>query len=336
MARKPMQSRKSSKKPKKARSAALKSARRPAATASVTRTSGFAPTTPAVYYDRLTPARARKKPSVVMIHGGAHTGACWITTVDGRPGWAEIFARAGFPVVAPDWPGCGRSGAVPIAQLDAETVCRGLGALLAHIGGPIVLMTHSMSGAFGWRLVETHGALIAAVVAVAPGPPGNIQPEPKVLDRGPDWIEVQGVALKWRLPLNAPFAASQSFVVDKLIGGSTRFPRAVIAAYHASLRELAPRLIYQRQNVEGSQIKVNDPANFRAKPILVFTGTQDTDHPRAEDGRTADWLRAQGARVDYWFLSDLGIDGNGHMLMMEDNSDALAARVIGWIDKAVG
>jgi len=31
-----------------------------------------------------------------------------------------------------------------------------------------------------------------------------------------------------------------------------------------------------------------------------------------------------GARVDYWFLEDQGIKGNGHMMMLEENSDEIA------------
>ncbi|MBS0562564.1 MAG: hypothetical protein JSR21_21155, partial [Proteobacteria bacterium] len=47
-------------------------------------------------------------------------------------------------------------------------------------------------------------------------------------------------------------------------------------------------------------------------------------------------LAAAGARVADWRLPALGIHGNSHMLMMDDNSDEIAARVIGWIEAEVG
>src|SRR5438477_7899680 len=60
---------------------------------------------PPTYYEVLTPAAGSTKPPVVMIHGGAHTGACYLATPDGRQGWAHVFVAQGYQVVVPDWPG---------------------------------------------------------------------------------------------------------------------------------------------------------------------------------------------------------------------------------------
>jgi hypothetical protein len=43
------------------------------------------------------------------------------------------------------------------------------------------------------------------------------------------------------------------------------------------------------------------------------------------------WLNANGAKADFWFLADRGIVGNGHMLMLEDNSDAIADIMLEWL-----
>ena len=66
---------------------------------------------------------------MVLISGGAHTGACYLATADGRPGWADAFVRAGYKVVVPDWPGVGRSGYIPFEDLTGEVVVAGLGRL---------------------------------------------------------------------------------------------------------------------------------------------------------------------------------------------------------------
>src|SRR5467141_2010716 len=71
---------------------------------------------PPTYYEVLTPAAGSAKPPVVMIHGGAHTGACYLATPDGRQGWAHVFVAQGYQVVVPDWPGLGRSGYIPLAD----------------------------------------------------------------------------------------------------------------------------------------------------------------------------------------------------------------------------
>jgi pimeloyl-ACP methyl ester carboxylesterase len=68
---------------------------------------------PPTYYEVLTPAAGSTKPPVVMIHGAAHTGACYLATPDGRQGWGHVFVAQGYQVVVPDWPGLGRSGYIP-------------------------------------------------------------------------------------------------------------------------------------------------------------------------------------------------------------------------------
>jgi pimeloyl-ACP methyl ester carboxylesterase len=122
---------------------------------------------PPTYFDVLTPAGGSTKPPMVLISGGAHTGACYLATADGRPGWAHAFVRAGHTVVLPDWPGVGRSGHIPLDQITGEVIVEGLGQVIASIGRPAIVMTHSMSGAYGWKLVEKFGQHIDRLVAVA-------------------------------------------------------------------------------------------------------------------------------------------------------------------------
>jgi pimeloyl-ACP methyl ester carboxylesterase len=288
---------------------------------------------PAVYYEVVAPLDARTKPPVVMVHGGTQTGCCFLRTADGRPGWAFAFARRGYRAILPDWPGCGRSGAIPYDKLDGAAVCRGLGALLESLGEPVVLLTHSMSGVFGWRLVETHGARIARVIAIAPGPPGNIQVEPKVLSETDDAVEVETPAkLRFRLSKIGAYCADPVFIERKVVGDGGRFPRAGVAMMAASMCTLAPRLIYERLNVHGAQLKVGRFENFRSKPILVMTGSNDIDHPRVLDEGTVKWLNEKEAAAEFVYLPGVGITGNGHMMMMEDNSDALADLAIDWIE----
>jgi pimeloyl-ACP methyl ester carboxylesterase len=281
-----------------------------------------------VYLESLLPARKSGKAPFLLIHGGAHSGACFHVTVDGSPGWAQVFSAAGHGVHILDWPGIGRSGPAPL-DFDGETLCKCLGAALEEIGEPSVLLTHSMSGAYGWRLLETHGNLIQRLVAIAPAPPGNIQPEPEVISETDTTVTV----LEITIPLDRPFLPPRQFVLDKLLGGSTRFPREMLDAYSASLQPLLPRLLYERQNVRGSQLRIQDFAHFAGKEILVVTGSDDTDHPRYLDAATVDWLAQNGASVEFCFLPERGESGNGHMLMLEDNADAIAALILEWADE---
>lgn len=291
---------------------------------------GFLASPTALYYERLAPERPTGDP-LVLVHGGAHTGACYRATPDGRPGWADDFLAQGFEVFVPDWPGSGRSGYVPMDVLRGELVVAALGALLEHIGRPVTVLVHSMSGPYGFKLLETARRHVARLVAVAPGPPGNIQPQPTIQAEDDEAVEVQALALRWRLPKQQPFVFERQMAVAKLIGRGRRFPMAALDTYLASLQPVAPRLLYERQNVGGNQLRLSEPVDLDGARVLVLTGTDDTDHPRSVDEPIVAWLVERAARADFCWLGDRGIQGNGHMLMLEDNS-AEIARIIGeWI-----
>ncbi len=101
---------------------------------------------PPTYYEVLSPAAGSTKPAVLMIHGGAHTGACYMGTPDGRQGWAHVFVAQGYQAVVPDWAGLGRSGYIPVAEISGEVIVAGLGEVLTALAGPAIVLTHSMSG----------------------------------------------------------------------------------------------------------------------------------------------------------------------------------------------
>ena len=287
---------------------------------------------PVTFFDILTPAGHDKLP-IVLVHGGAHTGACYLSTVTGRPGWAQFFAQRGHKVVIPDWPGCGRSGHVPYESLTGQTVCEGIGAVIEALGGPVILLTHSMSGPYGWRLVEMMGDRIDRLIAIAPGPPGNIQPvAPPLVD-----IDSQTAPAD---PMNPKSSVSQAFVVDlraiekKFVGGGDQFPRPLIARYAASLQPVAPRLVTERMNIAGSQLKVADFGNYHGKRMLIVIGTHDIDHTVTTDGPIVAWLNSHGANAELLALGDEGIMGNGHMMMIEANSDDIAECIYTWLNAA--
>jgi pimeloyl-ACP methyl ester carboxylesterase len=286
---------------------------------------------PPTYYEVLEPAGGAKKPPMVLISGFAHTGACYLATADGRPGWARAFVRAGYKVVVPDWPGVGRSGYIPFDNLTGEVVVEGLGKVVASLGQPAIIMTHSMSGAYGWKLIENYGQHIAKVVAVAPGPPGNIQAVSDIISETGDTVVVRG-SVTLTINLKQPVVSDRNFVEVKLVGKSTEFPREHIGVYASSLIPIPPRLLYQRRNIRGSQLKVTDLSNYRGRRILVVTGTEDVDHPRKLDESIVEWLNQNGAKADFIYLGDRGIVGNGHMMMLKKNSDALAGHIMSWIE----
>lgn len=54
--------------------------------------------------------KSREKPPIFMVPGGGLIAVHYLTTPDGREGWADYFLRRGYPVYMFDPPGRGRAG----------------------------------------------------------------------------------------------------------------------------------------------------------------------------------------------------------------------------------
>jgi pimeloyl-ACP methyl ester carboxylesterase len=169
-----------------------------------------------IYFDYLTPDDSGHQVNVVMVHGGSHTGGCYLMTAEGKPGWANRFAERGYRVGVPDWPGHGRSGAHNLRALTGEQVCQSLAALISGLNGPVVLLTHSMGSALGWRVAELCGDKIIAIVGIAPAPSGNIQPGPEILSDSEEGLGLQTPFRTLTLRHKGAVLVTPEFVVDKL------------------------------------------------------------------------------------------------------------------------
>lgn len=278
------------------------------------------------------PEGAANGRTIVLVHGAMHTGEHYLRTPDGRKGWAYDFAAAGYRVLVPDWPGVGRSAPVDPSSLDSASIRAAIGRVIERAGGPVDLLVHSMAGPYGIALLETHGAWIEHLVAVAPGQPFDLAAPPdRVEERGDEIVTVAG-GVEFGFPKAGWMLPDRSFVVDKLVGASTRFPAYSPEAYLETLVPLWSGLA--RERLAAVRIPYGDrpaPAPLPGRRVLVLTGTHDRDHTREADGLVVEWLRGRGANVDFAYLGDLGIVGNSHMPMLDDNSADLAALVVEWL-----
>lgn len=325
-----------------------------------------------LYAEFQIPSRQMHPWPIVMIHGGSQSGTNFTGTPDGREGWAQFFLRLGYAVYVVDQPGRGRAAyeadrygpATRVnlenterrfvaperytlwPQADLHTQWPGPGipgdpvfdqfyasqmpsiqdftlqqllnrdailALLEKIG-PAILLTHSQSGTFGWPVADARPDLVKAILAVEPnGPPFfDLQNVP-----GPEWFR------------SAPTQARP--------WGITAAP----LSYSPPAANASDLVIIQQERPDGPDLTKcwlqRSPArqlpNLQKVPILILTAEASYHAPY--DHCTVRYLEQAGVRPTWIKLADIGIRGNGHMMMLEKNNKEIAAVMSGWLIKSV-
>ncbi|QTH21340.1 esterase [Rhizorhabdus wittichii] len=265
-----------------------------------------------VHYVRL--ARPRQPVPLLLIPGGSLSGAAYETTPDGRPGWQSDFLAEGYSVLVADSGQTGRTPPAPPAAGDAPPAIR--------------------DKAFLWETFRI-------------GPPGSWRADPAARRPYPAGrFPVAGfdafarqVFPRYRPPLDEEVARTAA-LYDRAC------PCVVVA--HSAAGPIAERAALLRPDrvaalvlVEpsgGIGLSPDQAARLRAIPHLYLWGDhvdQDAGWRDQYAGAARDFamLRsAGGASSSAWIdLPRQGVAGNSHMLMMDDNSRAVARRIARWI-----
>ena len=259
------------------------------------------------YVQYFIPARLAHPLPIVLLHGGGMTGAMWEQTPDGRAGWMQHFLRQGHAVYVVDNVERGRAGWAPFEQVWPEA--------------PIMRTAEESWSLFRLGRAEDFGK--RRPFAGQRFPVGAF--DDFIRHAVPRWLSNNEAALHG-------FCAA----LDR-IG-----PCVVVAHSHGG--EVAYRALHARPDLVRGVIGI-EPSGYSAdvtaaavanKPFLFVYGDYLDATPLWQrlcaSGRDyAESLARHGARVDTWRLADMGIAGNSHMPMMDDNSDDIATRIGAWI-----
>lgn len=272
-----------------------------------------------MYVHYRIPVTRRHPWPVVMVHGSGQTGQMYETTPDGREGWATYFVRQGYAVYVVDAAGRGRSGfnASRVNQAKAD----GNLAALPHID----FTSHRIA----WER-------------------SRFGPEPYAW-----WPDTQfpKEALQQYLAQLVPAAEATleggsnntttalAALLDQ-IGPSVLVVHSQGAVYGRALLSLRPGRIKGLIDVEGRQACVPDPAgtdnlsSFVPVPFLFVSGDHGyAGEPVCRPFVTA--VNAAGGKATYLLLSERGLNGNTHMMMMDRNNLKVADLILEWIGKNV-
>lgn len=264
-----------------------------------------------VHYVRLVERRAPYP--LLLWHGGAMTGAVWESTPDGRPGWQSLFLRCGHDVYVADAVERGRAGWSRFPEIfPGEPFFRSAReAWTLFRMGP----DHGYAPAFADRcpFVEQrfpHAALDELAKSFVPRWNGTEQRALsaylEMLDRlGPSVVVAhsQGGAFAWDAALARPDLVRGLVLVEP---GGAPDPCRLDVAQLAHI----PILCVWGDNLGEVPFWRRAAARVRNACAVID-----------ESGGDITWLD----------LPAEGVRGNSHLLMMDDNSDAIAARIQAWL-----
>jgi pimeloyl-ACP methyl ester carboxylesterase len=250
----------------------------------------------------------RGKLPLLMWHGGGLTGVTYETKPDGKPGWLNFFLRAGWDVYISDAVERGRSGWTKTFQ-----------------GEPVF-----MPSADPWERFRI-------------GPAGSWNPNPAKRTAYPGTqfpIEAYGQFIKQAVPrwvtTDRPTVAAYLELIDKVCPCALMV-HSQSGAFGFKALEARPEMIKALIAVEPTL--GGDPekaASIVATPVLMIYGDHTKDHPRWSKIREsgigyAATLKVAGGKAEVIDLPDLGLKGNSHMVMMDKNSDEVAALIQKWL-----
>jgi pimeloyl-ACP methyl ester carboxylesterase len=324
-----------------------------------------------MYAEYMIPAKKLHPYPVIMVHGGTMSGTNYTGTPDGREGWAQDFARAGYAVYVVDQVGKGRSPAYPDAYgaYEQTDMSNNQGRYVAqekfnlwpqaHLhtqwpGGsslddPAVrqLMSSQIASIKDFhRQQELNTAgLIALVDKIGPSillvhsqagafvwPVADARPN---LVRGILAVEPNGPPVHNVEYTGAPDWFKYGGVA--LAYGITDVP----LTYAPAIKDASELKFVQQDKADGPGLvrcyAQVEPArqlpNLQKMPLLVVSSEASYHAPY--DHCTVAYLKQAGLHPSWLKLAEHGIHGNSHVMMMEKNSRQISALIIAWANKAI-
>ena len=290
---------------------------------------------------------------IVMVPGGALIGVHFLTTPDGREGWAHYFLRRGFPVYIVDVPGRGRAGFMADPFNDVK----------AGVASP-----NNQPAIRGWDssawLEWNTGPLPAPTPALGPNDPNCIGNDardpnsPPVYCNGNLMPALDSEGYKHWLGALVPEGPVQGgadpglLAVMKKVGPAIWLGHSQAGTTGGRLSNANPELFKAVIGIEPAGA-CNVPPDTDVKgiakvPQFSIHGINQVGRP--DTGPCLESyakIKAAGGDATYLSLPKLpkspiydripqaGIWGNDHIMMWNSNSDQIADLVLKWIEKHI-
>jgi pimeloyl-ACP methyl ester carboxylesterase len=236
-----------------------------------------------------------KLPCVVFLHGAGLDHSVWALL-------ARSFAHHGCAVLAPDFPGHGRSAGAPLLSIAA--LADWTAALIDAAGaGAARLVGHSMGSLVALETAARHPDKVAALGLIATAAPMRVSDDLLNAAKANDHAAIDMISI-WGHGYHATLGGSQTPGLWMVGGGERLLERTRPGVLFA---DLSACNAYQDALAAAAKVNV---------PSTAILGSRDLMTP-AKGGK-AIAAAIPGCRVAM-------IEGAGHMLMSERPDDVLAA-----------
>jgi pimeloyl-ACP methyl ester carboxylesterase len=274
-----------------------------------------------MYVAYQTPVHA-KSPSIVLIHGCCLTGKTWESTPDNRMGWNEYFVRRGFSTYVIDQVGRGRS---------AVNVASAINAVKTNQVSPEKLPTVIAASHEGAWQIFRFGAEYPKTF--------ENQRFPISAQQGL-W---QQMVADWYYGLDEPNITPMALsTLSKELKKTVLISHSQSGIFPFSTAKISNEGIVGMISIEPAACPAadSDLTPYLKIPSLVMFGDFVELSPRWAPRLKAckefvSKVNAQGGKAEILVLPEIGIKGNTHMLMQDNNSLELAALLSTWIERHI-
>jgi pimeloyl-ACP methyl ester carboxylesterase len=267
-----------------------------------------------MYVQYLIPEPQASKYPLLMWHGGGLTGVTWDTKPDGKPGFMQYFFKAGHPIYVSDAVERGRASWARTPEIFTT---------------PPLFRTKKEA----WEQFR-----------IGPNNSYDVDPAKRVATQG------------GKFPTQAFDQFAKQFVPRWVSNDAV-----TVKAYDALLQRVGPSvlMVHSQAGNFGFRATLNAPDKvkglvaiepagapapgpeldkLKSIPILIIWGDNIGSEAvwvrqQPFSLKFADDLKARGGDVEVIELPKIGITGNDHMVMMDTNSDEVAAVIQDWMKR---
>jgi pimeloyl-ACP methyl ester carboxylesterase len=313
-----------------------------------------------MYVESFVPAQVTHPFSIVLVHGGGGQGLDWMTTPDGRPGWAHLLVMQGYRVYVVDRPGHGRSPFHPDLQGPFSARPGTYDGMSRQFTAPEKApMPYGAQAKLHTQWPGPTGvAGDPTLDQVAAGQGGAFVPDiarthAVWAERAGELLDRIGPAVVVTHSAGGPFAWIAANARPNLVVGLLPVEPAGPPFGNLRYGVAASPLVFDPPIADASELKTvevqpaepgRDKYLIQAEParrlknlqgIPIGLTTSPASYHSPYDLGTVAFLKQAGCSVTHIELDKIGITGNAHFMMMERNNREVLQPLLTFLQQTV-